>query len=81
MFQTVGHEGVELIARAMDLPLYRGTTSGQRRGEGLHYQPEEGDEVEDLMAVLQWVRQEERVEGVASGAVLSDYQRLRIENV
>ena len=81
MFQTVGHEGVGLVAKAMDLPLYRGTTSGQRRGEGLHYHPEEGDEVEDLFALLKRVRQEERVEGVASGAVLSNYQRLRIENV
>ena len=82
MFQTVGHEAVEMFAEATGLPLYRAVTSGQRKGCGLHYQPEDGDEVEDLYDLLQRVKEEEvGLEGVASGAVLSDYQRLRVENV
>jgi diphthine-ammonia ligase len=81
MFQTVGHEAVEVLAKAMGLPLYRGVTSGWSRGRGLHYLPQEGDEVEDLYDLLQRVQAVEGVEGVASGAVLSDYQRLRVEHV
>ena len=81
MFQTVGHEAIELVAQAMGLPLYRSTTSGRSKGRGLQYQEEEGDEVEDLYHLLQRVQRSEEVEGVASGAVLSDYQRLRVENV
>ena len=81
MYQTVGHEAVELLAQAMGLPLYRTSTRGRSLGRGLHYSQQEGDEVEDLVHLLQWVQRSERVEGVASGAVLSDYQRLRIEHV
>ena len=81
MFQTVGHEAVGLFAEAMGLPLYRAVTSGWSKGRGLHYCQEEGDEVEDLYGLLQRVKEAEGVEGVASGAVLSDYQRLRVEHV
>lgn len=81
MYQTVGHEAVELVAKAMGLPLYRGTTSGLRSGCGLQYTPHDGDEVEDLYHLLKRVQRSEDVEGVASGAVLSNYQRLRVENV
>ena len=81
MFQTVGHEAVELVATAMGLPLYRNTTRGRSMGRGLHYHQQEGDEVEDLFNLLQRVQRSEGVEGVASGAVLSDYQRLRVEHV
>jgi diphthine-ammonia ligase len=81
MFQTVGHEAVELVALAMGLPLYRATTSGRSKGRGLQYRQQEGDEVEDLFGLLQKVQRSEEVEGVASGAVLSDYQRLRVEHV
>lgn len=70
-----------MMAQAMGLPLYRGVTRGQAMGRGLHYEPEEGDEVEDLFSLLRRVKEEEGVEGVASGAVLSDYQRLRVEHV
>ena len=81
MFQTVGHEAVDLFAEAMGLPLYRAVTSGRSKGRSLHYSPEEGDEVEDLYGLLLRVQAAEGVEGVASGAVLSDYQRLRVEHV
>lgn len=82
MFQTVGHEAVGLFAEAMGLPLYRAVTRGEcKGGQDLVYTPREGDEVEDLYALLLQVQAAEGVEGVASGAVLSDYQRLRVEHV
>ena len=81
MFQTVGHEGIVLYAEAMELPLYRVNTRGRAFAQELQYSPVEGDEVEDLYELLRRVRGEVEVEGVACGAVLSDYQRLRVENV
>lgn len=82
MFQTVGHEAVELFAEAMGLPLYRAITRGECKGpQDLDYTPCQGDEVEDLYDLLLRVQAAEGVEGVASGAVLSDYQRLRVEHV
>ena len=81
MFQTVGHEGVALIAEAMKLPLYRVTTEGISLSRELHYSQREGDEIEDLFQLLSRVKDDLGVEAVSSGAVLSNYQRLRVENV
>lgn len=81
MFQTVGHEGVALVAKAMKLPLYRINTDGISLVRDLHYSRREGDEVEDLFQLLSHVKEELNVEAVSCGAILSDYQRLRVENV
>ena len=81
MFQTVGHEGVSLYAEAMGLPLYRAYTKGISLSRDLHYSCVEGDEVEDLFQLLSRVKEEVGVEAVSCGAVLSNYQRLRVENV
>ncbi len=48
----------------------------------MQYTRTEGDEVEDLYCLLAYVK--ESVPGigaVTSGAIASDYQRLRVENV
>ncbi|XP_065347839.1 uncharacterized protein LOC135944668 [Cloeon dipterum] len=81
MYQSVGHEGVEALAEAMDLPLFRQITKGHTKQTGKEYNPEEGDEVEDLFLLLQTIKQEVGVEAVSVGAILSDYQRVRVENV
>lgn len=83
MFQTVGHEGIHLYSKAMGLPLYQVVTNGISVTKEMTYDPKEGDEVEDLFGLLQRVKNEVvgGVEGVASGAILSDYQRIRVENV
>lgn len=83
MFQTVGHEGIHLYAEAMGLPLYQVTTDGVSVTREMTYDPKKGDEVEDLYELLRRVKEElvGGVEGVASGAILSDYQRIRVENV
>lgn len=83
MFQTVGHEGIHLYAEAMELPLYQATTDGVSVTKEMYYDPRVGDEVEDLYQLLKRVKEEVMggVEGVATGAILSDYQRLRVESV
>ncbi|XP_038212447.1 diphthine--ammonia ligase [Zerene cesonia] len=81
MYQTVGHQGIELYAEAMDLPLYREAISGVAVDQGRNYKPTYNDEVEDLYRLLARVKSEMNIEAVSCGAILSDYQRIRVENV
>ncbi|XP_040267994.1 diphthine--ammonia ligase isoform X4 [Bufo bufo] len=81
MYQTVGHQALDLYAEAMALPLYRVTLSGSSLNTGREYKPQEGDEVEDLYRLLKLVKEKEAVDSVSVGAILSDYQRVRVENV
>uniref|UniRef100_A0A3Q3AE74 Diphthine--ammonia ligase n=1 Tax=Kryptolebias marmoratus TaxID=37003 RepID=A0A3Q3AE74_KRYMA len=81
MYQTVGHQAIELYAEAMDLPLYRRTIQGSSLDTSRNYSKTEGDEVEDLYQLLYLVKEKEGVEAVSVGAILSDYQRIRVENV
>lgn len=85
MFQTVGHETVDSIAACLELPLRRAAVcGGQSKNQTLMYseQPPEDDEVEDLCRLLRAVKEEfPMVEGVTTGAILSNYQRHRVEIV
>uniref|UniRef100_G3P8F9 Diphthine--ammonia ligase n=1 Tax=Gasterosteus aculeatus aculeatus TaxID=481459 RepID=G3P8F9_GASAC len=81
MYQTVGHHAIELYAEVMDLPLYRRTIQGSSLNTSRNYSVTEGDEVEDLYELLHLVKEKEGVEAVSVGAILSDYQRVRVENV
>ncbi|KAM9356212.1 diphthine--ammonia ligase [Pholidichthys leucotaenia] len=81
MYQTVGHQAIELYAEAMNLPLYRCTIQGSSLDTSRNYSETEGDEVEDLYQLLKLVKEKEDVEAVSVGAILSDYQRVRVENV
>lgn len=56
MYQTVGHQVIELFAEAMDLPLYRRTIQGSSLETGRNYCKTEGDEVEDLYELLHLVK-------------------------
>lgn len=88
-FQTVGHHAVEAQARCMRLPLRRAHISrDQRTCETLCYYPPQTatsasadiDEVEVMFQLLRACRDEFDGEAVVSGAVLSSYQRLRVES-
>lgn len=81
MYQTVGHMGITKLAEAMELPLYRMQTKGLSTQTGKQYVPTDDDEVEDLYNLLKWTKDEMNVEAVAVGAIFSDYQRVRVENV
>lgn len=56
MYQTVGHQAIELYAEAMDLPLYRRTIQGSSLDTSRNYRETEGDEVEDLYQLLDLVK-------------------------
>lgn len=81
MYQTVGHMGITKLAEAMELPLYRMETKGKSTQTGKSYVPTDDDEVEDLFNLLKLTKDEMNVEAVAVGAIFSDYQRVRVENV
>ncbi|XP_014681942.1 PREDICTED: diphthine--ammonia ligase-like isoform X2 [Priapulus caudatus] len=81
MYQTVGHHAIDFYADAMGLPLYRRIIEGSSVAIEKDYHENPKDEVEDLYALLKYVKENIEFEAVASGAILSDYQRVRVENV
>lgn len=52
MYQSVGHNVLDLYASAMDLPLFRADIKGKALNQNFDYLPTEGDEVEDLYRLL-----------------------------
>nr|XP_039248705.1 diphthine--ammonia ligase-like [Styela clava] len=81
MYQTVGHEAIELYSEAMEIPLFRRKISGTSKIIDLNYVPDDSDEVEDLYELLKEIQRTLHFDAVASGAILSDYQRIRVESV
>ncbi|XP_054714073.1 diphthine--ammonia ligase-like [Uloborus diversus] len=81
MYQSVGHNVLDMYATAMNLPLFRNKIEGKPLNQNFDYQPTEGDEVEDLYNLLLEIKNSLDIEAVSVGAIFSDYQRLRVENV
>ena len=108
MYQTVGQDAIELVTKALDVPLYRRVISGSAVHQGAEYGPRTvhgsadlmGDETEDLYHLLSTVLvrfqfllfivatsknltqvHHPEIQGVSVGAILSNYQRVRIEHV
>ncbi|XP_024968604.1 diphthine--ammonia ligase isoform X1 [Cynara cardunculus var. scolymus] len=82
MYQTVGHQIVVSYAKCMGVPLFRRRIQGSTRRHDLSYKTTPGDEVEDMYILLKEVKKQiPAVTAVSSGAIASDYQRLRVENV
>ena len=81
-FQTVGHALTPSVAACLGLPFFSRALIGTSVSTALHYEPDPRDEVEDLLALLSDVRAAHPdVTAVCSGAILSNYQRLRVEHV
>ncbi|CAG7848447.1 Diphthine--ammonia ligase; AltName: Full=Diphthamide synthase; AltName: Full=Diphthamide synthetase [Serendipita indica DSM 11827] len=93
LYQTVGQDAIEYVAQALDVPLYRtviqgtavelqneyGTRLGVERSTN---QGVDEDETEDMFRLLQDVlRHHPDIQAVSVGAILSTYQRLRVEHV
>lgn len=52
MFQTVGHDVIQLYGEALGLPLFRRTIKGESLCVDSNYEKKQGDEVEDLFELL-----------------------------
>ncbi|AAF63779.1 unknown protein [Arabidopsis thaliana] len=82
MYQTVGHQILVGYAECMNVPLFRRRIRGSSRHQKLSYQMTPDDEVEDMFVLLSEVkRQIPSITAVSSGAIASDYQRLRVESI
>ncbi|KAK6431576.1 hypothetical protein LTR95_012260, partial [Oleoguttula sp. CCFEE 5521] len=88
MYQTIGHAVIPLYEEALGLPLYRQAISGSAVNASKNYgphaagEPSEHDETEDLTTLLVTViKAHPEVNAVSTGAILSDYQRTRVESV
>ncbi|PAV20984.1 meiotically up-regulated 71 [Pyrrhoderma noxium] len=91
LYQTVGQDAIELVAGALDVPLYRKVISGSAVEQGGEYGSREGgqssggvkgDETEDLYELLLEIKNRHpEIHGVSVGAILSNYQRVRVEHV
>lgn len=56
MYQTVGHDGIYLYSKSMNLPLYRRVIVGNAVVKDKDYSPTAGDEVEDLFCLLSEIK-------------------------
>lgn len=96
MYQTVGHQVIPLYADATGLPLYRQPILGDARDEGRDYDAhrvvkgadadegidEEEDETESMVPLLQEIKaRHPGANALCAGAILSTYQRTRVESV
>ncbi|KAJ8656522.1 diphthine-ammonia ligase [Lichtheimia ornata] len=82
MYQTVGHDAIQYYAECMDVPLYRGEIRGTPIHQENNYVATPEDETEDLYKLLsEIVRIHPDIQGVSVGAILSNYQRVRVEHV
>ncbi|KAI8936019.1 hypothetical protein NX059_007521 [Plenodomus lindquistii] len=86
MYQTVGHSVIPLYEQALDIPLYRQEITGQTINSSRDYAApswkQEQDETEDLVPLLRRVLEAHpEANAVSTGAILSTYQRTRVESV
>ena len=56
MYQSVATEGIETIAEALELPLFVQYSKNKSKCSQMDYVPADGDEVEDLLLLLETVK-------------------------
>ncbi|SCV05340.1 LANO_0H05336g1_1 [Lachancea nothofagi CBS 11611] len=83
MFQTVGHDIVKWYQKCTGLPLIRrAIRPATSKNVSLNYFPTEEDEIEDLLELLKEAKRLiPDLAAVNAGAILSSYQRTRVEDV
>lgn len=93
MYQTVGHQVIPLYAKATGIPLYRrpivgGAVHTERdyaaadTNAGAAEEAEEEDETESMIPLLRSViKDHPEANAISAGAILSTYQRTRVESV
>lgn len=82
MYQSAAYSIIPLMAECLDVPLFRRAINGSAVNQHLEYEPSENDEVEDLYQLIKEIRDVyPDIQGVSCGAIVSNYQRFRVENV
>ncbi|EPS44045.1 hypothetical protein H072_1917 [Dactylellina haptotyla CBS 200.50] len=88
MYQTVGYTVLPHYPTILGIPLYRAAIHGGSINQDLSYHPgsnptsDQRDEIEDLYELVKKVKEEHpNLKAVCSGAILSSYQRTRVESV
>lgn len=83
MYQCAGASAIPAIAECLGVPLIRREIHGKAKDMSLEYDQRScEDEVEDLYELLVDVLQRyPTVKGVSCGAIISSYQRFRVENI
>ncbi|KAI8647049.1 hypothetical protein BD408DRAFT_409122 [Parasitella parasitica] len=82
MYQTVGHDAIHFYSECMQVPLYRREIIGSSVLLDYYYTVTANDETEDLFMLLKDVLKDHPdIKGVSVGAILSNYQRIRVEHV
>ncbi len=70
MFHTPNIKLVEKQAQIMDLPLITETTKGEKE-----------EELKDLEKAIKEAKKKHKIQGIVTGALYSEYQKSRIENI
>lgn len=81
MYQTVGSEMASAIAECIGLPLIKYSLKNKPVNLSLDYEETNNDEVEDLYPLLCEAKEKYLIEGVSTGAIMSTYQKNRVENL
>lgn len=87
MYQTVGHGLLPFYPNALNIPLYRYPITGSSVDQNLSYRFSTlsvggSDETEDLVPLLRHILERHpTAKAISTGAILSTYQRTRIESV
>ncbi|KAL8275297.1 hypothetical protein Esti_000746 [Eimeria stiedai] len=83
MYQSVGTAVTSAVAECLGVPHFCASVRGRPiNTEHLNYETTAGDEVEDLYDLLSQVKQAvPGLEAVTCGAILSEFQRRRVEHV
>lgn len=86
MYQTVGHTIIPLYEEALGIPLYRQTITGSATDTNRDYRTPlsqtDEDETESLIPLLRRVKEAHpEANAISTGAILSSYQRTRVESV
>ena len=70
MFHIPNIDLVKLQAKAMDIPLVWWETDGIKE-----------EELEDLKQAIELAKKKYKIEGIVSGAIASNYQKTRVDNI
>lgn len=81
MFQTVGSEIAELMGECLACPIFISSTKCNSISTSLDYSMTVGDEVEELFDAVSNILKNIQFEAICSGAILSNYQKRRVENI